>query len=129
MTRTGIVVGLLALLIAPVLARNLDATEKRLIADAVTKDFKDPPAAQFRWLPVTGFDKQDFQSQTYCGMVNGKNSYGGYIGFVPFAVFLVAKNGKVIVVGPLGVGSQDSAQASIILKTCLDKGIDPRKAQ
>lgn len=123
------VVALLALLIEPVLARNLDATEKQLIADAVTKDFKDPPAAQFRWLPVTGLDKQDVQSQTYCGMVNGKNSYGAYIGFVPFAVFLVAKNGKVIVVGPLGVGSPDNARVSVILKTCLDQGIDPHKAQ
>ena len=43
---------------------------------------KDPSSAQFRNLRlVTGEG-----GEALCGEINGKNSYGGYIGFVPFAV-------------------------------------------
>lgn len=110
-------------------ARELATSEKQLIMDAMTKDFKDPEAAQFKWLPITDQDKNgSVASNVYCGLVNGKNSYGGYTGFVPFAAFLVARDGKIIVAGPLGVGSSQSAHVAIV-KTCAENGIDPSKAK
>ncbi len=127
MRQASLIVALFMLFIPQASARDLDAAEKKLIIDAVTKDFKDAPAARFRWMPVTDLDKRD--SQVYCGMVNGKNSYGAFTGFVPFSVFLVAKSDKVIVVGPLGVGSSGRSLEWAILKNCMDEGIDPRKAQ
>lgn len=125
MRQIGLIAALFMLFIPQASARELDAVEKKLIMDEVTKDFKDGPAARFRWMPVT--ELRD--SQVYCGMVNGKNSYGAFIGFVPFSVFLVAKSGKVIVAGLIEVGSPGSSSERAILKTCIDIGIDPRKAQ
>jgi hypothetical protein len=118
----------LASLVRPALARDLSAPEKKLIAEAVTKDFRDPTAAQFRWLPVGFASEKEVMPQTYCGMVNGKNAYGAYTGFVPFSVFLAVRDGKVILAAPLAVGSSESSVYAV-LKTCMDKGIDPREAR
>lgn len=48
---------------------------KKAVADAL----KDPASAQFR--EVTFKES----TRAVCGEVNGKNSYGGYVGFTPFA--------------------------------------------
>jgi hypothetical protein len=50
--------------------------------DALTRNYKDPSAAQFTNLVV---GENSFQ-KTLCGSVNGKNSYGGYIGVKRFYV-------------------------------------------
>lgn len=52
--------------------------------DKLTETFKDPASAQYRnlFLVDGGQDK----TLTLCGFVNSKNSYGGYVGFVPFYV-------------------------------------------
>lgn len=47
--------------------------------EAVAEQLKDPTSAQFRNERVVGSDK------TVCGEVNGKNSVGGYVGFVSYA--------------------------------------------
>lgn len=53
----------------------------------VTKDFKDPGSAQFRndvaYRPPKPKDENDF---IVCGEVNGKNLYGGYVGFQKYYV-------------------------------------------
>src|ERR1700722_19060856 len=122
------IVGLFTLLTGSALARDLDVTEKKLITDAVTKDFKDPSSAQFRWLPIMGITRE-VSSRTYCGMVNGKNSYGAYIGFAPFSVFLAIKDSRVVIAAPLGAGAPGSSMESVILKICIDGGGDPRQAR
>jgi hypothetical protein len=129
LTRMGMMmVAALAPLVRPALARDLSAPEQKLVAEAVTKDFRDPAAAQFRWLPGDFVSAKEVTPQTYCGMVNGKNAYGAYTGFVPFSVFLAVKDGKVILAAPLAVGSSESSEYAV-LKTCMDKGIDPREAR
>lgn len=50
---------------------------KRVVADSL----RDPSSAQFRNVRVVPFG----QGSVICGEVNGKNAYGGYVGFVPFA--------------------------------------------
>lgn len=47
---------------------------------AVANALKDPNAAQFRNVRLVGY----LDGSVICGEVNGKNSYGGYIGFSPF---------------------------------------------
>lgn len=59
--------------------KPLTLTNKKQIAAAVRAELKDPDSAEFRW-PIPK-DKN-----IYCGWVNAKNSFGGYIGFQPFAV-------------------------------------------
>lgn len=125
--RIGMIIVPIWLFVEPTLARDLNAAEKKLIADTVAKDFKDPPAARFRWLPINP-ENTGVVSQNYCGMVNGKNSYGAYTGFVPFLVFVATKNGKVIIAAPLAVADSDSSM-HYVMKTCLGNGMDPREAQ
>lgn len=50
---------------------------KSVVADSL----RDPASAQFRNVRVVSFG----QGSVICGEVNGKNAYGGYVGFVPFA--------------------------------------------
>ena len=62
-------------------------------------NLKDPSSAQLRNLRmVTGEG-----GEALCGEINGKNSYGGYIGFHPFAVTeqqMKNTNGNVIIFNP-----------------------------
>ena len=51
---------------------------------AIADTLKDPLAAQFR--SVTGYAAPN--GVAVCGQVNGKNSYGGYVGFKRFYVLL-----------------------------------------
>jgi hypothetical protein len=46
----------------------------------VRNQLKDPGSAQFRNVRVVPYKN----GRVVCGEVNGKNSYGGYVGFTPF---------------------------------------------
>ena len=105
------------------LARDLDRQEKTMISKTVAKDFKDPESAQFRWLPLPDDTKE---SLIYCGMVNGKNSFGAYVGYSPFAVFVAFRNRKVIAAGPLGAGAP---LQQVLLKLCADNGFNLDRAR
>jgi hypothetical protein len=61
--------------------RPLSQSEKTALASSLSQTLKDPGAAQFKWMPLNVTD----QNPTgYCGLVNGKNSFGGYNGYRPF---------------------------------------------
>ena len=58
-------------------------SERNLIeasVDAIRNRMKDPASAQFRNVRLRPYGS----GQVVCGEVNAKNSYGGYVGFVPF---------------------------------------------
>ena len=63
-------------------SRELTASEKMVISSTVSSGLKDPDAAKFKWVPLVVANS----SAAYCGVVNGKNSYGGYTGFYPYIV-------------------------------------------
>ena len=52
-------------------SRELTAAEKSLIGSKVAASFKDPGAAQFQWLPIILFKRQDGVTD-YCAFVNGR---------------------------------------------------------
>jgi hypothetical protein len=54
-----------------------------LATQAVAQTRKDPEAAQFRNVAIRDGGK----TRIVCGEVNGKNSYGGYVGFRKFFVY------------------------------------------
>jgi hypothetical protein len=62
--------------------RELTPAEKLSFAPILAAGLKDPSAAQFKWMPVVLSERDGVTD--YCGLVNGKNSYGGYAGFVRF---------------------------------------------
>lgn len=62
--------------------RDLVPSERQALAPVFSAGLKDPAAAQFKWMPVVLNDRDGITD--YCGLVNGKNGYGGYTGFVRF---------------------------------------------
>jgi hypothetical protein len=62
---------------------SLSSVERDTLHKSLSATLKDPDAAQFKWMPVV-VPKGDASSVAYCGLVNRKNSYGGYGGFRKF---------------------------------------------
>jgi hypothetical protein len=62
--------------------RELTTPERTALSRALAASLKDPDAAKYKWMPVVLAERQGVTD--YCGLVNGKNSYGGYTGFVRF---------------------------------------------
>ncbi len=54
--------------------RELLPLEKQALAPTFAAGVKDPAAAQFKWMPVVLNERDGITD--YCGLVNGKNSYG-----------------------------------------------------
>jgi hypothetical protein len=71
--------------------RELTPIEKVTLASSLAQTLKDPGAAQFKWMPVTMLQREAVTD--YCGLVNGRNSYGGYTGYQKFYAQLF-KDGK-----------------------------------
>lgn len=63
--------------------RDLTPTEKKLIESGLKSKLKDPDSAQFKWTKITRSAGAEGRVY-YCGMVNAKNSYGGYTGLDHF---------------------------------------------
>src|SRR5690348_13960356 len=61
--------------------------DKKLVASSM----KDPGSVQFRNLR-----RKNDQYNIVCGEVNAKNSYGGYVGFVPFEIYTDADKRRVV---------------------------------
>ena len=62
--------------------RELTAAEKLFFAPFLSAGLKDSSAAQFKWLPVILTERDGITD--YCGLVNGKNNYGGYTALSAF---------------------------------------------
>jgi hypothetical protein len=71
--------------------RELTSIEKAGISASVAATLKDPGSAQFKWVPVILTEREGISD--YCGLVNSRNSYGGYGGFVRYYAQLI-KDGK-----------------------------------
>jgi hypothetical protein len=74
------------------IARELSEAEKTALAHALSRTLKDPDSAKFQWVPVRYLSGT--QITEYCGLINAKNSYGGYIGFETFHAVLQADPNK-----------------------------------
>jgi hypothetical protein len=85
-------------------ARVLTSTENNLVADAVSRDFKDPSSAKFRWLPFPD-----------C-MGNAKNSFGAYVSFKPFRVYFGTKDGKTTFLRSLDSGNRGDWRESFFAR-------------
>lgn len=79
---------LLSACLAPVTSRKLLPMSRAQIQEverAVAYKLKDPSSAQFRNIRMIERTHQDGTTTTLvCGQVNGKNSFGGYVGFTTF---------------------------------------------
>lgn len=64
---------------------NVGEEKARAAMQAVMAKLKDPMAAQFKSFAHPNPMYQQYPKNIVCGMVNGKNGFGGYNGFSPFA--------------------------------------------
>lgn len=99
-------------------ARTLAPAEKAMIREVVTKGFKDPDAAKFKWLPLVDrnkwlpdADQPGRWKLLSCGLVNGKNSYGAYTGYTTFAVGLTIEKDRIIAAQLLGIAQREQQDA------------------
>ncbi len=101
-----------------VLARELSDAEKSVISKAMLDSLKDPESVRFKWPPyVDGSD-------LYCGYVNAKNSFGGYVGDARFSAFVVLVDGEIKVAAPVGIATGDPSDSTsqAVGMTCAIKG-------
>ncbi len=74
----------------PITKSQINAVKKH-----ISNKLNDPYSAHFKWSKNKSVCKfMDITTITYCGFVNYKNKFGGYIGYIPFKVNLAeSKNG------------------------------------
>ena len=89
-------------------------SELKLIKTKLAEKLKDPDSIKITDLKVGGD-----RSQWVCGMVNGKNSHGGYVGKKPFIGMLDGEGSKQLF-AVMSIGESD-LDASLILKMCADR--------
>lgn len=65
---------------------ELDDAQTKAVVEHVGAELKDPYSAHYLLPALPDMEAQgsDGLSVWYCGCVNSKNSYGGYVGFTPF---------------------------------------------
>lgn len=102
--------------------RDLTAAEKAALGQSIAKGLKDPDSARFQWLRFPKAPRGD--SVTWCGMVNAKNSYGGYTGSKPFMALVLVKNGRPVG-GVLSLAGSDDFSINYIRSECRKHGWDP----
>lgn len=117
MKRLLMAMTLLASSVAIAQAAHRNATPKEIAAikDGMATMLKDADSAKFRNVIIEGKDG------LACGMVNAKNSMGGYSGFTYFeALVWPATKGSAPMVNVLGIDADDEA---IWQKQCQEKGL------
>jgi len=98
---------------------TLTSKQQQAVRAGVAKGMKDPEAARFGD-KMSGAKKAD-GTITVCGYVNGKNSYGGYVGMSPFVGILAdGPNGPF---GLVDVGSS-TKDRPFVIKLCWDSGVE-----
>lgn len=97
--------------------RSITQAERTFVEQAVRDRLKDPDSAKFKHSYYVSNGKG-----AYCGLVNSKNSYGGYVGDSPFMAMITHdKKGRPTGAGIIALGGSDTdAQATIM--TCRDNG-------
>jgi len=103
------VFAIIIILIAQIANAELDDKTKLALNNAhnvVTKDFKDPASAIFRNEYLVE-NVGENGAIGVCGQVNGKNSYGGYVGFKSYVVF-----------GNTGLINKSKIDADLIMLMC-----------
>lgn len=108
--------------------RELTASEKQAVAATISKGLKDPSAAIFYWTPAntpTG----PSGVVAYCGMINGKNSYGGYIGASPYLASLIYRDGVAVGAALVDIASDTTTSSAATLLMCRENGYDPFSAK
>lgn len=92
--------------------RSLTPAERAIVEAATTKELPDPDAAKFKWLKYNGH-------RHYCGLLNGKNSYGGYIGYRHYTVDVERDDaGHIVSAGKVSIVDPGTSYADVMKTVC-----------
>ena len=94
-------------------ARELTASEKKVIEESAKQKLKDPDSAKIYWQPDMGGD-------IYCAQINAKNSYSGYAGKALLLVGPRRNNSGIIISADTIIHSDDMER--MMLPICTDAG-------
>lgn len=76
-------------------ADDIPPDHRQQIAKAIGNDLRDPLSAQYRNVKRSSRNLKT-GAIVYCGEVNAKNAYGGYVGFTPFYADISDGKGGVL---------------------------------
>lgn len=93
---------------------NLRDNEIEYAKKLASRELRDPESAQYR--DIYGVQTQN-GTRVVCGMVNAKNAYGGYVGFMPFSV----AGDTAIVASQVSNSSAQAVTMSMIRRVCGDR--------
>lgn len=103
------------------LCMDLTEKDKGIISDAVREKLTDPDSAKFKWLPLITNEL----AGSYCGLVNSKNRFGGFVGYVPyFAFFTKRPTGEIFNAIAIRVasGNEESIASQVTIEACAKSG-------
>lgn len=105
-------------------ARELTEREKKVISGYLAADLKDPASASFSWAWILPpIDPNG--AVTYCGAINARNSFGGFVGRSPYLSLVGFKNGEVESAYLTGIASDGSTKSQAYLIMCERAGYQP----
>jgi hypothetical protein len=95
---------------------TLTPAMQQMVKRGVTESLKDPESARFGKMVAVKDSKGVI---TVCGMVNAKNSLGGYVGMSPYLGVLSPEAEAFVVAG---IGSSDTGRPAA-MQVCSQAGI------
>ncbi len=99
--------------------RNLTNEEKEYVEKSVKAVLKDPESANFKHTKLVPSNNA---VDLYCGMVNSKNSFGGYTGFSAFIVGISTNKDNKRVAVYLGPQEETDTAQQAVMKMCAKYG-------
>lgn len=97
-------------------SRPLSEKERTGVIRSLATILKDPDSARYQW-------PNKVHDSVYCGLVNAKNSYGGYTGFVPYVAFVNTDKGHLeTAVLQRATTNEGDPMSMSVIKMCNDHG-------
>ncbi|WP_095058022.1 hypothetical protein [Pseudomonas sp. Irchel s3f7] len=106
-------IALALLFSAQIFAKDFTSEQKKKLQDVVRDQLLDSESAKFKLGKYQG-------GTVYCGLVNSKNSFGGYAGNAVFQVFVLPSGGYQFL--GMGDGDSESVPSVTITQSCAEHG-------
>lgn len=106
-------------------SRELTDDEKKVIAEALEDNIREPSKAKYLWNPFPHDAPSNGQGR-YCAAVNAKSLHAPYNGLQPYLVQIQIANGQIVsaVVGSIAGGKD----MRIVRNLCAKHGLNPDEA-
>lgn len=105
-------------------ARSLTPAERQSLPRSLSEGMRDPASAQFRFTRVA---RTAAGADVVCGMVNGRNGFGGMTGFQPFVALISGPRVQRPFIAV--VGNAASFNGEQAMQMCRTYGLDPAAAR